>query len=57
MEIQPFHPFVVQLFAILANVATILGVGVAIWAGYAAYSVWKEQLGLPPEYVPVTMLD
>ena len=50
MEIQPLHPLVVQLFAIAANVATccgmfvaIAGVGVAIWAGYKTYTVWKEQ--------------
>lgn len=57
MDIQPLHPLVVQLFAIAANVATcagmivaIAGVGVAIWASYKAYTVWKDQLTGTEQY-------
>ena len=42
MDIQPLHPLVVQLFTIGANCAACIGVGVAIAAGYIAYTSWQQ---------------
>ena len=38
------HPLLMQIFAFLADFATIAGIGVAIWAGIKAYTTWKSEL-------------
>lgn len=44
------HPLVMQLSSLAASIATVVAVGVAIWAGYRAYNVWKDQLTGTAEY-------